>query len=151
MKWYFKRTLIISNLIIIKSSSPLKWIHHPSPQKNCSLYSEHIRANLMTWIVLKSPKNHHKSPKTCLSSILKETSHLKNRNLWVALISSFYISLVWSHFFQYLSTNSTRCPTEKTLKDTLHLFKTKIINTPKLPISNVKPKQVLKVYHVFYK
>ena len=64
--------------------------------------------------------------------------------------STIYIYFFWSDLCQYLSIISTRCPTEKTFKDTVHFFKGIMLHPSIAPLSNVKLKNVSKVYHVFY-
>ena len=59
--------------------------------------------------------------------------------------------MFWSYLCQYLSMKSTRCPTDKKLKDTVHFFKTSMIHPSTVPISNVKLKRVSKVCHVLYR
>ena len=55
-----------------------------------------------------------------------------------------------SDLCQQLSIISTRFPTEKTLKDTVHLFKTIIIHPSTAPLLHVKLKRVSKVYNLIY-
>ena len=88
-----------------------------------SLSSEHLRSDIMPWILLqslgKSPKftNHYSS------MYPKGNTQLQIRKWWVPLRSELYLS----YFFRLLSlllNNSTRCTTEKTLKETVQFFKT---------------------------
>ena len=76
-------------------------------------------------------------------------TQLQIRKLWVTLISALYIYF-FVRLFQYLSIISTRCTTDKTLKETVHFFKTTIIRPSTVPISNVKLKRVSRVYQVLY-
>ena len=72
------------------------------------------------------------------------------RKWWVTLISEFYLSFFWSNVCQYLSINITICPSEKTLKYTVHFFKKTTIYKSTIPISNVKLKRVSKVSNELY-
>ena len=75
--------------------------------------SEHLNTNLMPWMILKSPETSPQFTNRMFSLSLEGTIQLQILKWWVAIGSSFCLSLLWSYFFRYLSTNSTRCPTEK--------------------------------------
>ena len=98
----------------------------------------------MPWIILKSPE---KSPwfTNHLSSMHpKVNTQLKNQKWWVPLRSALYLFFFWSDLCQYLSISSTRYPTDKTLKETFHFFKTKMLHPSTSPIPNAKLKRVSK-------
>ena len=79
----------------------------------------------------------------------KGSTQLKIRKWWVPLRSAFYLSF-FVRIFKYLSINSARYPTEKTIKDIFHFLEITMIHSSTVTISNVKLKIVLKVYHVLY-
>ena len=104
----------------------------------------------MAWIFLQSPE---KSPQFTnhFSSVHPEgKNQLQILKWWVAIRSAFYQYLSRSEFCQYLSRTGIICPIDKTLKETVHFFKTTMIHSSTLQISNVKLKPVSKVYHIIY-
>ena len=78
----------------------------------------------------------------------KGNTQLQIRKWWVPLRSALY--LFPPDLFKCLSVISTRCPTEETLKEIVHFFKTTILCTSAVPIPNVKPEIASKVYHMLY-
>ena len=73
----------------------------------------------MTCIVLKSPGTSLKFIKHLSYMHLDVKIQLQVLKRWVTIILTVYLSLL-SDFFKYLSTNSTRFPTSKTLENTVH-------------------------------
>ena len=115
-----------------------------------SLSSEHLKYNLMPWIILKlsviSPQ--FTNPLSLMHPNGNTQLHI--RKWWVPLISALYIFSFWSYLCQYLSIISNICPAKKSIKETVHFSKTIILHPSTAPLSNVKLKRVSKVYNVLY-
>ena len=89
MKQHLERTLIWSKLIILKASYPLTWIYQTSSKKNV-LYSAHIIADPIKWMVLKSPGKPPELTKHLNSMHLKGNTPIKHQKWWHALQSDFF-------------------------------------------------------------
>ena len=133
----------------IKASPHLTWIYKPSLQKTLFIFwtfkrqSPEIGSNKITCKITTI----HQTFVFCAPSRKHPTKNSKMVGWsWIIIL---YIHF-WSSFFQYLSTNRTICTAEKTLKQTVHFFKTTIIHPSRVLISNVKLKRASKVYHVIY-
>ena len=138
-----------SNLTIWKSLLHLIWTYHKSLQTNLLRIlniSTPISWRLYSYNHLG---NYHNSSNTCLPCTLKETPYFKFENFGL-LLDQHFIYPSFYQFFQCFSTNSTRCPRDKTLKETVHFFNTKIIHPYKIQKSNVKLNQIFKLYYVIY-
>ena len=108
-----------------------------SLNKNSS-YSGHLKSYLMPWILLMSPVKSPQFIKHLSSMHSKGNTQLQILKWWVPLISELYPFFFWSYLFQYLSINSTRFPTNKTLNKKVHFFKKIMLHPSATPISNVK-------------
>ena len=102
----------------------------------------------MPCILLQSPVKSPQFTNHLSSMHPKGNTQLQIRKWWIPIRLALYLLL--SDLFQCLSIISTRCPTEKTLKEIVHFFKTTMLHPETLPIPNVKLKRVSKVYHVLY-
>ena len=76
-------------------------------------YSEHLKYNIIPWIILQSPVKSPKFTKPLSSMHPKGNTQLQMRKWWIPLRSALYISFHLSEFYQYLSINRTICPTDK--------------------------------------
>ena len=115
-----------------------------------SLSYKHLKSGLMPCILLQSPVESPQFTKHLSCMNPKGNTQLQTIKWLVSLISSLYLSFSLSDLFRYLSMNSTRCPTEKTLKEIVQFFKTTMIFPSTVPIPNVKLEIVSKVYHMLY-
>ena len=93
-------------------------------------------------------KNYHNSPITCLQCTLMGIHNYKFENCGF-LLDQHYLLSFWSDLCQYLSIISTRCTTDKTLKETVHLFK-KNLHPSTAPLPNVRIKRASEVYPLLY-
>ena len=105
----------------------------------------------MPCIILQSPEKSPQSSNHLSSMYLNGNTQLQIRKRWVPLRSELYLFSFRSDLCQYLSIISTRCPTERTLKETVHFFKTIMLHPSRASLSNyVKLKRVSKLYHMLY-
>ena len=82
----------------------------------------------MPCILLLPPGKSPQITNNMSSMQCKGNTQLKNLKYWVPLISALYLFYFWSDLCKYLSIISARCPTEKTLKVTVHFLKTTMIH-----------------------
>ena len=101
-------------------------------------------------IFLQSPEKSPQFANNLSSMYPNGNTQPQIRKWWVPLISAIYLFSFWSEFWKDLSTFSTRCSKEKTLKDSIHFFKKIMLHPSTAKISNVKLKGVSKVCHVLY-
>ena len=105
----------------------------------------------MPWILLESLGKPPKFTNHLSSMYPDGNTQLQIRKWWVPIRSALYLFYSRSDLCQYLSIISTMCPPEKTLKETVHFFKTMMLYPSKAPLSNyVKLKSISKVYHMLY-
>ena len=119
-------------------------------QNKPSLSYEHLKYDLVSWIILESPEKSPQLINHLYSMSPNRNTQLKIRKWCVPLRSALYLLSFWSDLCQYLSIFSTIWTTDKTLKDTVHSFTTIMLHPSIALVSNVRLKGVSKVYHVLY-
>ena len=74
---------------------------------------EHLKSDIMPWILLLSPVKSSKFTNHLSSMYPKGNTQPQIRKWLVFIISALYLFYFWSDLCQYLSIISTRCPIDK--------------------------------------
>ena len=104
----------------------------------------------MRWILPQSPEKPPKFSNHFYFMYPNGNTQLQYRKWWFPLRLALYIFPFCSELCKYVSIISTRFPTDKTLKEICHVFKTIMLHPSTAPPLNVKLKRVFKVQHMLY-